>query len=521
MPKRKQDAVASSGSATVAALSISLPSGPSGLRSTTHGDVFQLKLLILFLIRTIAAGYQFQLGTEIPGMGGKFDDLIFKYQNKDATATEKDRYRYLQAKHKQEETTKITASQLFNNSDGDFSLCKYFLSYRHDVVNNTQGIIRPEDVDDCVICTNIGFENINNLREKGIELIPLDDKDAILSFENVAGRTPTRYKLQKTDILRREMLEWSDIRLLAKALLEQATESQTLTLKTGVFKRYHVALFEEKVIERDPRNSQNRKLHQDFVENKNLTRDARKFRDILAELTFVHYWNKLTFKVSNQQKKKKADQKKLKDFDMNKSLNLSNSNKIEIDFDIFDEYLDELKLGNAIVIEPDGKTKYKKPFPQDFFHGTNLSSEVTQFRSTLRDFVFAHYWKDLTLKLSKNFGVASSTTADDNRLSDCVEEKDIDDFLAKLVFAVDTPNEVQLDDILKAEIGDRYNLLKPDFQSSYILEKILNWFKEKDARWLSSKEGDETERYRRENGFDPRHRHFNRLPTPIECCNTV
>ena len=93
MPKRKQDAVASSGSATVAALSISLPSGPSGLRSTTHGDVFQLKLLILFLIRTIAAGYQFQLGTEIPGMGGKFDDLIFKYQNKDATATKKDRYR--------------------------------------------------------------------------------------------------------------------------------------------------------------------------------------------------------------------------------------------------------------------------------------------------------------------------------------------------------------------------------------------------------------------------------------------
>ena len=165
MPKRKQDAVASSGSATVAALSISLPSGPSGLRSTTHGDVFQLKLLILFLIRTIAAGYQFQLGTEIPGMGGKFDDLIFKYQNKDATATEKDRYRYLQAKHKQEETTKITASQLFNNSDGDFSLCKYFLSYRHDVVNNTQGIIRPEDVDDCVICTNIGFENITSGRK--------------------------------------------------------------------------------------------------------------------------------------------------------------------------------------------------------------------------------------------------------------------------------------------------------------------------------------------------------------------
>jgi len=34
---------------------------------------------MLFLIREIASDYQFHLGTEIPGLGGKFDDLIFKY----------------------------------------------------------------------------------------------------------------------------------------------------------------------------------------------------------------------------------------------------------------------------------------------------------------------------------------------------------------------------------------------------------------------------------------------------------
>ena len=51
-----------------------------GLKNTLHGNVFQLKLLMLFLIRGIAAGYQFRLGTEIPGMGGKFDDLIFKFK---------------------------------------------------------------------------------------------------------------------------------------------------------------------------------------------------------------------------------------------------------------------------------------------------------------------------------------------------------------------------------------------------------------------------------------------------------
>ena len=54
------------------------PTTSSGLKNTLHGNVFQLKLLMLFLIRGIASKYQFHLGTEIPGMGGKFDDLIFK-----------------------------------------------------------------------------------------------------------------------------------------------------------------------------------------------------------------------------------------------------------------------------------------------------------------------------------------------------------------------------------------------------------------------------------------------------------
>lgn len=76
--------------------------GTCGLRNTMHGDVFQLKLLMLFLIRPINAGYQFKLGTEIPGEGGKFDDLIFKYRVDDAI-TSSWRYRYLQAKHKQDE----------------------------------------------------------------------------------------------------------------------------------------------------------------------------------------------------------------------------------------------------------------------------------------------------------------------------------------------------------------------------------------------------------------------------------
>ncbi len=43
------------------------PPASCGLKNTLHGNVFQLKLLMLFLLRGIGSGFQFRLGTEIPG----------------------------------------------------------------------------------------------------------------------------------------------------------------------------------------------------------------------------------------------------------------------------------------------------------------------------------------------------------------------------------------------------------------------------------------------------------------------
>ncbi|EFX87323.1 hypothetical protein DAPPUDRAFT_307124 [Daphnia pulex] len=146
-----------------------------GLRKTNHGIIFQLKLLMLFLIRGIEAGYMFQLGTEMEQLGGKFDDLIFKYQVKDNTPAGKHyRYRYLQAKHKQNESFQITAAQLLNDNEGNFSLPKYFRSYC-DIIS------RGEDIEDCIICTNVGF-NEKNLEKNGIQLASFKTKDKMLTF---------------------------------------------------------------------------------------------------------------------------------------------------------------------------------------------------------------------------------------------------------------------------------------------------------------------------------------------------
>jgi hypothetical protein len=405
-----------------------------GLKNTLHGTVFQLKLLMLFLIRGIGAGFQFRLGTEMPGIGGKFDDLIFKFKKSNQTS---ESYRFLQAKHKQnEDKEKITATDLLNDNNGEFSLPKYFRSYYREVIKQAEGIL-PETIQDCIICTNIGFDNEENLKKSGIELIRLDDHDNILSFDKTLdNKTPARYRLEKTDKLRRIMAGWLDVHLLAKTMLDYVTDNRQLTLSSPIFKSYHVALIHEKVIDKI-----GGKLCTTFLEG-----DNSRFREILSEITFVKYWEKLSFKSENKKTIRTDGNKKLTLFDgtsIEKHLP-KYSTTMEFDFGVFEDHYKDLVAQKVIV--PEWRTKTKKPFTKEFKRGINQTQEGLQFRKKLCNAVFIHYWKDLTIQLSKSFGMNSKT--DENKsLNDLVaDDKEIDDFLDKLVFAVHTPNEVELDE---------------------------------------------------------------------------
>jgi hypothetical protein len=387
-----------------------------GLKNTLHGNVFQLKLLMLFLIRGIAAGYQFQLGTEMPEVGGKFDDLIFKFKDETTSNEEQTKsYLFLQAKHKQnEETEKITAADLLKDNDGDFSLPKYFRSYFRDIIQGSKECL-AENVHDCIICTNIGFDNEDDLGEEGIALIRLDDDDKILSFDNEVS---ARYKLEKTKELRRRLAGWSEIHLLAKTLLDYATQNKKLTLKCVIFKSYHLVLVKENVIDRQQRPVTKKKkkgeglstgkLNQDFLDGTNLIGNVKEFRQILSDFTFE--------KMKNRE--------------------------------------------------------------------TEDSAEV-------RESVFKTFWRGELLKLSESFGTKDDQLPDETKLSlDCaISEDDITHFLDKLVFVVHTPNEVKLDSILKGEVGKYYELHESDFQSDFILRKMLDWFKKPKSTFMTSEEG--------------------------------
>ncbi|WP_339045373.1 ankyrin repeat domain-containing protein [Candidatus Mesenet endosymbiont of Agriotes lineatus] len=152
----------------------------SGLKHSLHGNIYQLKLLMLFLNRGLKEGYDFRLATEWDD-AEKFDDLVFKY-----TDQGQDKYRFLQAKHKQDESKKIGIGDLFTEQKGggEFELTKYFLSYLK-IKNNP--IFQGGDLVDFIICTNIGFD-LDNSSPTQLKVIKSGkNKGKKISVEEIKG----------------------------------------------------------------------------------------------------------------------------------------------------------------------------------------------------------------------------------------------------------------------------------------------------------------------------------------------
>ncbi len=76
---------------------LSLPLSEKG-SDAGHGNRFQSKLLMLFCIRAINAGYKFYLGKELFNQGNKFNDLIFNFKKNENAGNEGENwpYQYLQ-----------------------------------------------------------------------------------------------------------------------------------------------------------------------------------------------------------------------------------------------------------------------------------------------------------------------------------------------------------------------------------------------------------------------------------------
>jgi hypothetical protein len=95
----------------------------------------------------------------------------------------------------------------------------------------------------------------------------------------------------------------------------------------------------------------------------------------------------------------------------------------------------------------------------------------------------------LNFSFGKNFGKTPLEPKIFNYpLPVAVKDEEIQGFLDKLVFAVNTPNEGELDDVLKSEVGSYFTLLSTDLQSAFVMNEMVNWFKRKDNIWLQTSE---------------------------------
>ncbi len=264
----------------------------------THGLRFESKLLALFCVRGLGTGYKFELSKEKEEEGGKLEDLIFRYEVPDETLEGKHwRYRYLQAKHKENEKEKITADHLLNyKPKGDFSLPKYFHSFY-------KIRARGDDIHDCIICTNIGF-NLDCFEKGGIELVSINDQlEDILKFGAQEKTAHYKLKINNDDWHRRLKEEWSPVQLLAEELKNCATNNKTTDIRAGMLSSYHVALVDEHVID-----CTTKKFHQDFVSDAgSLSDGAKELRQTLCALGEDDWknsktrneWKNWKFKLSN------------------------------------------------------------------------------------------------------------------------------------------------------------------------------------------------------------------------------
>jgi hypothetical protein len=258
----------------------------SGLKSSLHGVAYQLMLLMLFLKRGFDSKYSFLLATEMDA-AEKFDDAVFIYEKNGEKFG-----RFLQAKHIRSEEKRIKSVDLMTETDGKFSLQKYFLSYRE---IKKHLIFKNICLKDFIICTNIDFD----FESKGIDLLKLkkenlyfeliSERDDIL---NVGGQryrfVSDKYEESRNStiaLLKSIFKKTSDMKKLAKLLAEYLFAkkdkngvSPTINLREKLFKKYQAALCEEVF------DLHRKRIKEEFIYDSNtISKEAKSFRQIFLE----------------------------------------------------------------------------------------------------------------------------------------------------------------------------------------------------------------------------------------------
>lgn len=476
----------------------------SGLKHSLHGVIYQLKLHMLIMKRALIKGYNFRLAAEMDE-AEKFDDLVFIYEDDERDVI---KYHFLQAKHKQDETIKITSKDLLTeNNDGEYGLSKYFTSFRK--------ILRSCEIKgECVcfiLCTNISFD-IDELSNKGFRLLTIKDNDELLDTESIKCGSKYHFRMNDAPI-RDEIYELlkctSDLYCLAKLLYKHSTENLDVTLRIPIFKLYHGVLISEKVLSLTKETRKNYATYTDDFLNKSslLSNNAQLLRDLLIkfsgdENTFIKNFSTYKLAVSSNfghvfeidENPQLTDCKLFaeKFFDAIKKANTSDSVIITRETGVTGVVKDNLnKIAGHLLIKDNDDIVVNS----DFLKKITLPGNLMELKQELTD-LFQSNNINVTDLMQYKFKIYKYRTCEKDQIgakqhlpSYFISDKEIEHFFEKLIFAVNQPNEIELEEIIKREIGNdsMFNMLNVDLISDSFQKELLDWFKEKGC--VKGKEG--------------------------------
>lgn len=234
----------------------------SGLPKTMHGNFYQTKLCMWYLIRFLNKGSEFQLSSEWDE-AGKFNDLVVRcFCDNDEVMI------FLQAKHKSDDTKSVP---WFSKTE----FCNYFVSYLEIM---KKGEFKGTNKS-FILCTNI---DITNLMEQDFKNISIAENDLIVTdsyqyqfSDNSSFKNKLVEKFER--ITDREL---SDNKVLAETLVQNLNK----TIKAAdhemlvKFKKFLCNIvFETK------KDDHCLIFRKNFINKKNLDRSALTFHSCLVE----------------------------------------------------------------------------------------------------------------------------------------------------------------------------------------------------------------------------------------------
>ncbi|WP_339046937.1 hypothetical protein [Candidatus Mesenet endosymbiont of Phosphuga atrata] len=214
----------------------------------------------------------------------KFDDIVFKYEYREGI-TEKSKIVFLQAKHKIDQKGININSLLSDSESGDFSLKKYFISYRKikQQFSETKGPVFSSKFEDSefIIYTNAPFVSTDSSIKEG----NIDQND----FFRISDSQSKYYQLEcnsnekeKKEKIVNLLKNSSDSRRLAKELVQSISSGKGIDMQKDTFQSYHIAL-QGKVIEKIDDKLEG-KLSDNFLnDDVSLSSEDKEFRRVFLE----------------------------------------------------------------------------------------------------------------------------------------------------------------------------------------------------------------------------------------------